>query len=119
MPKTILVVDDDLVVDKVLESRLKKKGFKVVVSIDGEGALKRLEQIIPDLIILDIQMPNMNGYTFLLELRKIKKFDQVPIIVLTSHDEMEPIFKRNGVKDYVLKPLNFDALFKKMNALGL
>ena len=119
MPKTILAVDDDLINLKILESRLKKEGFKVTVALNGEGALKKLEQLMPDLIILDVRMPDMNGYTFFLELRKIKKFDQVPVIVLTSFDEMEPIFKFNGVKDYIVKPLNFDVLFEKMKALGL
>ena len=119
MPKTILAVDDDLVNLKILETRLKKERFNVIVALDGEGALKKLEQIIPDLIILDVQMPNMNGYTFILEFRKIKKFDQVPVIVLTAFNEMEPIFKFNGVKDYIVKPINFDVLFQKMKALGL
>lgn len=119
MAKTVLVIDDDLVNVKVLQSRLQKEGYQVAVAIDGEGALKKLEEMTPELIILDVRMPNMNGYTFLLELRKAKKFDGVPIIVLTSYSEMEPIFKFNNVKDYIVKPVNFDVLFKKMHALGV
>ena len=116
MPKTVLAIDDDLGNLKVLQSRLGKEGFKVVVAIDGEGGLKKLEEIMPDLIILDVKMPNMNGYTFMLELRKLKKFDAVPIIVLTSYNEMEPIFKFNNVRDFIVKPVNFDTLFEKINA---
>ena len=119
MAKTILAVDDDLVNIRILQTRLKKQGYEVAVALDGQGALHKLETITPDLIILDVQMPNMNGYTFLLELRKIKKFDSVPVIVLTAHNEMEPIFKFNGVKGYIVKPIDFDVLFKKMEALGI
>ena len=119
MSKTVLVIDDDLTNVRIVESRLAKEGFAVVAAINGEGALKKLESLTPDLIILDIQMPSMNGYTFLLELRKISKFNHVPIIVVTSRDDMEPIFKLNGVKDYIIKPVNFDVLFQKLRALGL
>ena len=117
MSKTIFVIDDDLTNVKVLQARLVKEGFGVEAAINGEGALKRLEGMVPDLIILDIQMPQMDGYTFLLELRKLKKFNHIPIIVLTSRTEMEPIFKLNGVKDYIVKPFTFDVLLPKIRAL--
>ena len=119
MSKTVLVIDDDLTNIKVLQSWLEKEGYVMAAALDGEGGLKKLEEITADLIILDIRMPNMNGYTFLLELRKLKKFNHIPIIVLTSYNEMEPIFKYNGVKDYIVKPINFDVLFAKMKTLGL
>jgi len=119
MAKTILAVDDDLVNLKVLQSRLQKEGYTVVVAMDGELALYKLETLTPDLIILDVQMPNMNGYVFILELRKIPKFEQLPVIVLTSYNEMEPIFKFNNVQHYIVKPINFDILFEKMKAVGL
>ena len=119
MPKKVLVIDDDLTTIKVLQTRLITEGFEVVSALNGEGGLKKLEGMTPDLIILDVQMPDMDGYTFLLELRKLKKFNQVPIIVLTAHKEMEPIFKFNGVKGYIVKPVQFDVLFEKMRALRL
>ena len=66
----------------------------------------------PDLILLDVQMPEMNGYTFMLELEKIKECVNIPVIVLTAHQEMQPIFERKGVKGYLIKPLNFDEVHK-------
>lgn len=119
MPKTVLVIDDDLTSVKLMQSRLAKEGFDVAVAIDGEGALQKLESMTPDLILLDIRMPNMDGYTFLLEIRKNPKLNNVPVIVVTSHKDMEPIFKYNGARDYIVKPVDFDVLFKKMKDLGL
>ena len=70
MPKKILVIDDDLTIVKMLQSRLVKEGFDVAAALNGAKGLNELETMTPDLIILDIQMPGMDGYAFLLELRK-------------------------------------------------
>jgi CheY-like chemotaxis protein len=119
MAKTILIVDDDMVNVKVVQSRLQKQGYNVPYALNGEIALNNLEDVAPDLILLDVEMPTMNGYTFMLEMRKEKKFDAIPVIILTAHNEMEPIFKFNGVKGYITKPINFDTLFQKMAAIGI
>ncbi len=96
MAKKILVIDDDPVGGKLL-------------------ALRNL----PDLIILDIEMPEMNGYTFVMELKKLEPVKATPVIVLTSHEENRAIFARKGISHYLVKPVNFDVLFAKMKELAV
>ena len=114
MSKTVLLVDDETLVVDIAKRKLQKGGFKVLTAANGEEALAVLERNQPDLIVLDIQMPVMNGYTFLLELEKNKKFPQIPIFVLTAYDAMQPIFKRHNIKAYLLKPLKLDELLAKV-----
>jgi CheY-like chemotaxis protein len=105
MPKTILVVDDEPVIVEIAKRKLSEIGYEVRTAGDGLEALKQLKEKKPDLILLDIQMPNMNGYTFMMEKTKMPDFAKVPVIVLTAYAEMEPLFKRHGASAYVLKPL--------------
>jgi DNA-binding response OmpR family regulator len=62
-------------------------------------------------------MPGMNGFTFLVQLRKLEDLKNTPVIVLTAHAENKPIFQRHGISSYLVKPVNFDDLFAKLNAI--
>ncbi|MEI6437927.1 MAG: response regulator [Candidatus Omnitrophota bacterium] len=115
MVKKILVVDDDPVEIALLEGRLTKAGYDVDLAFNGEQGLKFARAIAPALIILDVEMPEMNGYTFLHELRKIEGFMETPVIVLTAHEENQKIFARKGVSHYLIKPVNFEVLFQLMD----
>ena len=112
MPKKILVIEDEPVSMQITTRKLQDNGYSVTAAADGEDAIAILKTNIFDLIFLDIQMPRMNGYTFIGELRKHPNPEvaQIPVVVLTAHDKMEPIFKRHGVKGYILKPLKIDDL---------
>ena len=111
MPKKILIADDDKTLTKMLGSFLGEKGYQVIVTHDGEEALKKLELESPDLILLDVVMPKVNGYAFLFEMKKIDQKGQTPVIVLTCKDEMKDLFKVEGVKEYIVKPfVNQDLL---------
>ena len=114
MPKTILVIDDELVIVEITKHRLQENGYEVMTASDGEEAFVQLNKKIPDLIILDVQMPKMNGYTFIMEKSKSVKFADIPVIVLTSYNAMEPLFKRHGIKDYLLKPMKLQKLLDKV-----
>ncbi|OGX06034.1 MAG: hypothetical protein A2Z88_02845 [Omnitrophica WOR_2 bacterium GWA2_47_8] len=114
MAKKILLVDDDRMVTTILFLRLDKMGYDVKIADDGQIALNLAQQETPDLIILDIQMPNMNGYTFITELQKIEECQHIPIIVLTSRDDMAPIFQAKGVAGYFTKPFNTDQVMHKI-----
>lgn len=114
MSKTILVVDDDRINIRILELRLSKDGFKVVTAVNGEEALKRFQSQPPDLILLDVEMPEMNGYTFVRELAKLEGGQAVPILVMTVHEEMLPVFQINNVKDHLIKPIDLDVLRQKI-----
>ena len=117
MAKKILVIDDDQLNIKLVKSRLESNGYLVITAMDGEEGLQKVLNDKPDLIILDVQMPKMNGYTFMLEFRKLSEFTAIPVIVLTAHEEMQPIFTLKGVRGYLVKPIKFELLFEKLNAL--
>ncbi|MBF0619014.1 MAG: response regulator [Candidatus Omnitrophica bacterium] len=117
MSKTILVVDDEEVVVDITKKKLMQDGFSVIGVNDGEAAIEVLKQGLVDLIILDVEMPKMNGYTFIAERKKIAGAENIPIIVLTAYDSMEPIFKRHGIKGYLQKPATFQELRDKINAV--
>ena len=81
---------------------------------DGNEAFMRLKTKIPDLILLDIQMPQMNGYSFIVEKVKIPEYADIPVVVMTAYNEIEPLFQRHGVKAYLLKPLKLQDVIKKV-----
>jgi CheY-like chemotaxis protein len=110
----VLCIDDDQVNIKILQKRLEEKGYKVALALNGEEGLKKAGEDKPDLIILDVEMPTMDGYQFMMQRNKNQELIGTPVIVLTAHEEMQPIFKLKGVKDYLVKPINFDLLFQKM-----
>ena len=117
MPKSILVVDDEPVVVEIAKRKLEERGYEVATAGDGIEALEALRKKIPDLILLDIQMPRMNGYTFVMEKAKIPEYKAVPVVVLTAYGEMEPLLKRHGIKAYLLKPLKLQELLDQVQVL--
>ena len=114
MSKTILIVDDEDVVVDIAKRRLAQEGSAVIGVGDGEKALQVLREGPVDLIVLDIEMPKMNGYMFMAERQKIDETTKAPVIVLTAYNSMEPIFRRHGVKAYLVKPLRFDDFLSKI-----
>ena len=119
MAKKILVVDDDPVGGRLTEARLAAAGYEVFRAMNGEEALHQLPLVRPDLIVLDIEMPEMNGYTFVMEMKKLEDFKATPVIVLTAHSENRAIFARRGISHYLVKPVDFDVLFAKMKELSV
>ncbi len=117
MGKNILIIDDDPVELKLISSRLSKEGHIVKQANNGLVGLDALAEQKPDLIILDIEMPEMNGYTFILEMKKIEAYQTIPVIVLTAHEENRPIFARRGILNYLVKPVCFEQLFSLMQTL--
>ncbi|OGX08883.1 MAG: hypothetical protein A2Z88_10035 [Omnitrophica WOR_2 bacterium GWA2_47_8] len=117
MTKKVLIIDDDANSLKIVTPRLKEAGYAVVTASDGEAGLKKVQAEKPDLIILDIAMPEMDGFTFVQELKKVGAFDKTPIIVLTAKDEMQDIFEIEGVKDYIAKPFNTNDLLGRIKKL--
>jgi two-component system chemotaxis response regulator CheY len=114
MSKKILLIDDDRVNNSLIQSGLEKRNYDVVVTCDGDFGLEMVKAENPDLIILDIEMPRMNGYTFISELRKMEKDKYTPVIVLTSHQDLKPIFQLKGARDYLVKPITIEAVCEKV-----
>ena len=116
MSKTILLVDDETIVTDIGKRKFLNLGYKVFTASNGEEALEVIIHQTPDLVILDIQMPKMNGYSLLMELEK-QKITDIPIIILTAFSSMEPIFKRHKVKAYLMKPLQMEKLVEKVQEI--
>jgi CheY-like chemotaxis protein len=114
LPKSILVVDDEDIVAEISKRKLEDYGFEVQTASSGAEAFVRLKAHIPDLIVLDVQMPQMNGYTFIMEKVKIPEYVDIPVVVLTAYNDMEPLFKRHGIRAYLLKPLKLQDLIDKV-----
>lgn len=111
--KRILVIDDDPTFIKTIGPFLLSQGFEVIVAQDGKEGMVQLKQN-PQLIILDLQMPNMDGYEFILAMKETAGIKQVPIIILTVKEGLSDIVKIEGIREYMIKPFQPDALIKSI-----
>src|SRR5688572_14230231 len=117
--KKILVVDDDPEIVDLMKNRLEAQNYSVVTANNGEEGLDKTKNEFPNLIIIDIAMPRMDGYTFVLELRRYEEFKNIPVVVLTAKDKMQVIFEMEGVKHYFVKPFIAEELLSRLkNILG-
>ena len=112
----ILVADDEASIRRILETRLKMVGYEVITAADGEEALEAFQKHNPDLIILDVMMPKMDGYGVT---REVRRNSDVPIIILTAlGDVSERITGLElGADDYVVKPFSPKELEARVRAV--
>jgi DNA-binding response OmpR family regulator len=103
--KTILLVEDDSFVSDIYQTKISKEGFKVISAENGIEAIKKLEESIPDLILLDIVMPYMDGIDVLRKIKKEEKWKKIPVILLTNLSDKEKIEEALGIgaDDYLIK----------------
>ena len=80
------MVEDDTELRELLRRMLEKEGWTVVEAENGRAALDRVEQLVPELILLDLMMPVMDGFEFLVELRKVDAWRSIPVVVVTAKD---------------------------------
>lgn len=116
MPETILVVDDKASVRQLLEEYLSKQGFRVVTASDGENALYTARHEMPELVLLDIMMPKMDGYQFL---RLFRQERQTPVIIITAREEeTDAVLGLDlGADDYIIKPFRMRELVARIRAV--
>lgn len=114
--KTILLVDDEIRMLNLLGLYLEPHGFKCIKAESGKVALDCLEEKKIDIVILDVMMPEMDGWT---TCKKIREFSNVPIIMLTARTETVDVIKglKFGADDYVTKPFSEDELLARIEAL--
>ncbi len=114
--KTILVVDDTASVRQLLQDYLTQQGFRVVTASNGQEAIYAARHSNPDLILLDIMMPQMDGFEFLRHFRKEK---QTPVIVITAKEEETDavLGLELGADDYVIKPFRMRELVSRVRAV--
>lgn len=114
MAKKILVVDDEQNILQMVNQTLTRSGYKVTTSADGKDALEKVQANKPDLIILDIMMPYLDGFEVLQALRRKPETRNTPVIFLTAKNNDMDIFKgwQAGVNCYLIKPFNPSELIK-------
>ncbi|HET6248792.1 MAG TPA: response regulator [Tepidisphaeraceae bacterium] len=112
----ILVAEDDPASQDMLVRRLTSRGFRVAAVSDGPACLRRIETELPDLVLLDVQMPGMNGLDVLRHIREHFTHDGLPVIMVTALGESEDIVNglNAGANDYVVKPVNLPVLLARM-----
>ena len=117
--KTILIVDDENSIVEALEFLLEQNGYETISVFDGEGALEFISKFKPDLILLDIMLPGIDGYEVCEIVRLNPKWRQIKIIFLTAKGSEEDIAKGLvlGADDYITKPFSNTELVRKVNQL--
>lgn len=112
----ILVIEDDASVRTLLDKSLTAKGYRVKCCEDGLVGLTALESTRPDLIIVDIMMPRLDGMTFVKAIKGLGDTKPIPVIFLTAKNDPKSMIAgiNLGAKFYVTKPFNFDDLLKKI-----
>jgi len=106
----ILVVDDQTGVRRLLFEVFNEEGYEVEIAVNGQEALDKIKTVMPDLILLDMKMPGMNGLETLHEMKKTN--DSIPVIMMTAYGELEIVAEATklGIKEYVTKPFDINEL---------
>lgn len=112
--KKILVIDDDEDYTKMLGLQLEAKGYEVVVSNDGEEGFGKALAEKPQLIMLDIKMPAMDGFTFVRRLKTEETLKKTPVVILTGYEGMRDLFRLEGIAGYFVKGSDRSAFLKSI-----
>ena len=114
--KLVLVVDDEARITSMMRMNLEAEGVRVIAASNGREALDAIREEIPDIVILDVMMPGMDGYE---TLRRIRTSSQVPVIMLTAKDEENDRIKglELGADDYIGKPFSYRELVSRIKAV--
>jgi twitching motility two-component system response regulator PilH len=118
--KKILIVDDSPTERHYLSEILSRGGFDVVTSDSGEDALQKARSLRPDLILMDVVMPGMNGFQATRAITRDEVTKNIPVLICTTKSqETDRIWGlRQGARDYMVKPVQSDALLKKIETMS-
>ncbi len=114
--KTVLIVEDEVAISDIIKFNIESQGFSALVAYDGEDALQKAEQHDPDLILLDVMLPKIDGFEVCKRVRA--KNNNVPIIILTAkEEEVDKVLGLElGADDYITKPFSMRELIARINA---
>jgi len=115
-PASILAVDDDPVLRAFADAELAVSGARVTTAPDGAAALERIANEDFDVVVLDLDMPNMNGFEFLQRLRAVDRTVSLPVVILTSREDADAAVKAfdAGATAYAMKPVNWERLRQRV-----
>lgn len=116
MPRRILVVDDEPDILRIVTFRLKKLGYEIITAVNGQEALDLIKEKRPDLILLDLRLPVIDGYEVCKRLKTDEEFKQIPIILLTASSAGKISERTSEFKadDYIIKPFESEELLEKV-----
>ena len=116
--KKILIVDDEADILEILKFVLEAQGYECITASDGEEGLNLAREVKPDLIILDVMMPKINGYKISRLLKYDNKYKNIPILMITarSQEEDKIIGEETGADEYITKPFNVDFVVEKVKS---
>jgi len=108
MPKTVLIVDDEAAIIELLQVNLEMEGYKVITARDGQAAVERASADMPDLILMDVMMPRMDGWSALQEILSTPKVAGIPVVMLSARAQQADIRQgaEAGAVAYVTKPFD-------------
>jgi len=117
MPKKILIVDDQKGVRRLLEELFKKEGWNVYIAANGPEAIDRVQEVIPDIVLMDMKMPNMNGLESSSQILQL--YPDIKIVMMTAYGEMDVVKKalEVGVQRCITKPFDILRLRDLVNEL--
>ena len=116
---TILIIDDDKAINELIKVNLKLNGYNIIQAYDGIEGFALTKQELPNLVLLDVMMPNVDGYTVAQRIRQCEQTKNIPIIMLTALSEIQDKGKGFdiGVDDYLVKPFDIEELKMRVKAV--
>jgi len=116
MPKTVVTIDDDTAITELLAMLLRTHGYEVVTANNGEEGIKYIQERKPNVVVLDLMMPGIDGWQVC---KKVRKFSNVPIVILSALDDPAMIASAldAGADDYLVKPVSSSILVAHLNRL--
>jgi len=107
MSKKIVIIEDEKILTELLEKKIKEEGYEVFTSLNGKEGLELIKEIKPDLVLLDIIMPKLNGYEVMEEMNRLQEFNlkKIPVIIVSNSGQPVEIERalNLGVRDYLIK----------------
>jgi DNA-binding response OmpR family regulator len=112
--KTVLVIDDEVGFVDAVRERLEASGYSVIGAYGGRDGVERAKRDSPKVILLDLVMPNVNGFEVLSQLKADPRTSQIPVIIITAQSDIEYAFDAGklGAADYIIKPVSMEGLLQ-------
>lgn len=117
--KLIAIIEDDEQIGMLLSMFLKSRGYKTEWAKDGVEGVKLVDATLPELVLLDITMPKMDGFNVLLKIKSDPKTQSVPVLMFTDRSGLEDVEKccRSGASGYILKPFDLERVLEKVKSI--